>query len=80
MQWTAIYLKLIIFRRIKIFIIILPNIKNLIGDMNWIIFGGIYITGRRPKKNEDSLPVGKQTDSFSSRTVVFFSSGGVCIQ
>jgi len=38
--------------------------------MNWIIFGGIYVTGRRPKRNEDSLPVGKQTDSSSNWTVL----------
>jgi len=28
--------------------------------MKWIIFGGIHVTGRYPKKYEDSLPVGKQ--------------------
>jgi hypothetical protein len=31
--------------------------------MNWIVFGGIYVPGRCPKKNADSLPVGKQADS-----------------
>jgi len=38
--------------------------------MNWVIFGGIYVTGRCAKKNEDSLPVGKQTDSSFNRTVL----------
>lgn len=44
--------------------------KNLIGDMTWVIFGGIYVTGRCAKKNEDSLPVGKQTVSSFNRTVL----------